>query len=91
MKVTNAKCRECGSDLITEEPAADGQCIRCWQEENNYRDAVSDEMEKRYGITWVEAGDDTELLNRMRKQGIFPKEFVTWFAKKCDLTPVEEQ
>lgn len=54
-----------------------------------YRDAVSAEMERQYGITWHDASGDMEPLERAIARGDTPEDFVSWWGEKYDLEPVE--
>lgn len=55
-----------------------------------YRQDVSDEMLKVYGITWSDACGDLEPLLQARKDGKSPEDFVAWFGNKYDLTPKKD-
>jgi hypothetical protein len=55
-----------------------------------YREAVSGEMFRVYGISWEEASGDTEPLERAQVAGQSPADFVDWFGRKFDLIPKSE-
>jgi len=47
-------------------------------------------MSADYGITIIDAGIDDARLHQHWAEKQSPKEFVTWFAEKYDLTPTSE-
>jgi hypothetical protein len=53
-----------------------------------FRQQVSDELNRRYGLTWADACGDREPLERALADGEEPPEFVERFGQKYDLTPV---
>jgi hypothetical protein len=53
-----------------------------------YRAAVSEAMQRTFGISWHEASGDQEPLDRAQAGGQSPQEFVDWWGEKYDLEPV---
>ena len=51
----------------------------------SYREQVSTEMQRRYGINWQDACGDDDPLIRGREAGRTPAEFVAWWGEKYDL------
>lgn len=56
----------------------------------SYREAVSIEMVRVYGITWDDACGDDEPLVRAEDDGDSPAEFVKWWGERYELTPVKD-
>ena len=54
-------------------------------EEIQYREAVSAEMQRVYGISWQEASGDSESLEQAQVAGQSPADFVDWWGRKYDL------
>ena len=54
-----------------------------------YEEAVSRELKRMYGITWVDAGGEDELLKGVMMDGSTPEEFALWWGEKYDLTRVD--
>ncbi len=53
---------------------------------DNYRAQVLPaEMQRRYGLAWLDACGDDEPLVRARSAGRSPAEFVAWWGEKYDL------
>jgi len=55
-----------------------------------WKRGVDDLMSANYGITTIDAGIDDARLHQHWVEKQSPKEFVTWFAEKYDLTPLSE-
>jgi phage-related protein len=55
---------------------------------SNYEAAVSAAMQSTYGISWQDACGDVEPLQSALQEGSSPEEFVHWWGKRYDLSPV---
>ena len=55
-----------------------------------YREAVSAEMQRVYGISWQDASGDSEPLERAQVAGQSPVDFVDWWGRKYHLIPKTE-
>lgn len=58
---------------------------------SEYEAAVSNTMQKRYGITWQDASGDTQPLESAIADGWTPEQFVRWFGERYDLEPVSSR
>ena len=54
-----------------------------------FESRVSAEMAVRFGLSWADACGDREPLEMAMSDGQSPEEFVSWFAEKYGLAPVQ--
>lgn len=53
-----------------------------------YKEAVSEAMLQRYGISWEHASGEDWLLDVAFKTQLEPDIFVRWFGQHYDLEPI---
>lgn len=51
----------------------------------DYVNAVDVELQRRYGLTVMDAGIEFDSLASTEEENWSPKEYVDWFAEKMDL------